>query len=207
MAKNKDKKDTRQGLKIIPILIICLLLIVIIIAAIVRYTKSIRSLKTEDTLYYIYGNEINYNETSPARIGQVYHAYSGDVNPKAISKSTYFFMTVLVPDYYKEFSSGKINTNSYFEKYKNEIDIYTAIKSYDDFEKLVSAILNIKPADGKLVYESSRFDPDTITVDASGTLRVDLYIKYKNCEEFKVKMSMRDSSKYTSSAIGYLVEE
>ncbi len=210
MAKNKDNKNTRQGLMIIPILIICLLLLLIIVFSIISYSKNVKSLKAEDTLYYFYGDEINYGETSPDRIGQVYHAHrenGGDVNPKAITKSTYYFINVLVPGYYKEFSENKSSIKEYFEKNKNEIDIYTAIKSYEDFEKLVNAILNIKPSDGKLVYESSRFDSDTIDVDTSGTLRVDLYIKYQNCEEFKVKMSMKDTSKYTTSAIGYRIED
>lgn len=207
MAKNNNKKDTRQGLKIIPILIICLIILLAILITIVLYSKNVRSLKTEETLYYVYSDEIKYHETSPERIGHVYHAYKGDVNPKAITKSTYYFTHVLVPDYYKDFSSGKTSIKSYFDKNKEAVDVYTAIKSFDEFEKLVNAILNIKPSDGKLVYESSRFDSDSIVVDGSGTLKVDLYIKYKNCDEFKVKMSMKDTSKYTTSAIGYRIED
>ena len=41
MAKNNNKKDTRQGFKIIPILIICLIILLAILITTVLYSKNV----------------------------------------------------------------------------------------------------------------------------------------------------------------------
>lgn len=167
------------------LLILILILLVVLIICIIGLSKIKKIRSSEENLEYINSDELDEGTISPEMIHVVIALYKGDLNPKAISKSTYHFINHLVPEYLKKCTNEEI-TKKYFQKNKYDIYLDTGINKEEEFINLIN---NINKLSGNLEFETSRFDKDSIVKNNNGIEAI-LYIKYKNNEEISVKVKL-----------------
>lgn len=172
------KKRIKINKKILLLIIIIVVVVLIALIMLLDTTKS-----HINNLEYINSDEMNEGTFSPEKIHVLLQIYKGDLNPKAISKSTYYFTQSLVPEYYKKCKTEFSAKRYYFNNKKN-IFIDTGINSEEDFLKLNSEIQKLS---GELIFESSRFGIDEMKKKSDG-VETYLYIKYKNNDEIKIKV-------------------
>lgn len=181
--KNNNKKTAR---------IVLILIIILFISAIILIVALMNDRTPKENLEYINSEEIDEGTFSPEFIHIIVASYEGDVNPKAISKSTYYFTTNLVPKYLK-YCDNEENTKKYYNQNTEDIKIDIGIESEEEFIELISEIQKLTP---NLEYEYSRFGKDEI-VSNNRNLQAKLYIKYKNNPEICVTTTI-SNSEYTN---------
>lgn len=181
------------------VLILILILMVSLIVCLVGLIKIKNVRNSKENLEYINSDELDEGTVSPSMIHVVIALYEGDLNPKAISKSTYHFINHLVPEYLKKCTNEEI-TRKYFQKNKN--DIYLDI-GIDEETKFIDLINEISKLSGDLEFESSRFDKDNVIVNTNGTEAI-LYIKYKNNEEIAVKVKLLNKVYSNKTSVQFL---
>lgn len=164
------------------IIIILLIILLIVVLSLIIIKLNIRT--PRQNLDYINSNEIDEGTFSPQMIHVVVASYEGDLNPKAISKSAYYFLNTVIPKYLKECNDSE----KYFEKNKDAIKLDIGVTNSEEFSNLMQ---EIKKLSGNLEYESSRFDADNIKKDFKG-LKTTLYIKYKNNPEISFDITISD---------------
>ena len=176
---------------------IFLVIILLIIFTLLLRISIINKNSSQDNLEYIYSEEIKEGTTSPDMIHVVIALYKGEVDPRSISKSTYYFINTVVPNYLKKCTNDK-KTEKFFKKNLDNIkmDVNT---NKSEFKGLISEIRKLS---GELEYESSRFDSDTIRRTNKG-LEAMLYIKYKNNPEISVKVTILNEPDLNKSPIKY----
>ncbi len=140
---------------------------------------------SEENLAYINSDELEEGTISPDMIHVVIALYEGELNPKAISKSTYHFINHLVPEYLKKCKNDEV-ARKYFQKNKDNINFDIGISKEEEFVNLIHEIQKLS---GNLEFESSRFDPDEVIVKSNHVEAV-LYIKYKNNDEIAVTIRL-----------------
>ncbi len=170
---------------ILIVIMIILLIILMIVIVTLNKLKTKNDRTSEENLEYINSDELEEGTISPDMIHVVIALYEGELNPKAISKATYYFINDLVPEYLKKCKNEEV-TRKYFEKNKDNIYLDIGINKEDEFVNLIN---EIKKLSGKLEFESSRFDKDSINVK-SNHLETVLYIKYKDNEEIAIRMKL-----------------
>lgn len=180
--------------KILIILILIILLVLMITLIILK--SHIRTPK--ENLEYINSDEMDSGTFSPQMIHIVIAYYEGDLNPKAISKSTYYFVNNMIPKLLKECSDDS-KIDKYFEKNMDEIKFNIGINDKDEFKALMQ---EIKKLSGKLEFESSRFDRDNITRENS-SLKTILYVKYKNNPELSFDVTISNKVYNNKSSIKF----
>lgn len=102
-----NKKNVKKRIVIILIILIIALLLLILMMNRVR--------TPQETFKYIYSDEMDEGTFSPEMIHIVIAAYEGKVNPKAISKATYYMITSRIPEYLNNCKDDD-STEKYFEK-------------------------------------------------------------------------------------------
>ncbi len=179
--------------KIVIVLMLLFLLLGIII------TIYINKIRTPKEMYsYIYSDEIDEGTFSPKMIHMVIVAYEGEVNPKAISKSTYYMITNRIPEYLNKCKDNK-SLNDYFEKNSNSIYLATGINNNEQFKKLLA---ELKKVSGKLKLDCAEFDRETIKVNKNN-LEVVLKIKYEKQEEILLNMRISNKESVKKPAIEF----
>lgn len=163
------------------ILILLILIIVLLFLLLIR----LKARTTKENFEYIYSDEMDENTFSPEMIHLVIAAYEGDVNPKAITKSTYNFITNLIPEYLNK-CVDENETQKYFERNKESIYLLLGIDNQEGFKNLIQ---EIKKLSGDLVFEYAKFDRETIKRNTNN-LTVVLKIKYENQEEISVNVKI-----------------
>lgn len=191
--KSKEKKIEKK------FVIIFILLCVALVSLMGTMLFVVITESPEEKLAYINSNEMKEGTTSPKMIHAVITRYEGDLNPKAITKSTYNFINTIIPKYLNEIDSEEDAKKYYNNKSK---DIYTeiGIGNEEDFIELYRVLSKLS---GNLEVESSTFKLDEVEVKPGGT-EANLYIKYLNNPEICIKiiisnnvLSGRTSIKYT----------
>lgn len=177
------------------IIVIFLILIIILISLLLLMQKV---KETEQKFEYIYSDSMNDGTFSPKMIHLVIAAYEGDVNPKAITKATYNFITDLIPKYIN-IDNDESEIQKYFERNKEAIYLLVGIDNQDDFKNLMQEI-------NKLSYnsefEKAEFDRETIKKNINN-LTVTLKIKYANQEEISINMRINNSVSSSKPAIKF----
>lgn len=184
--------NKKQLFKIILILLIIIFLLTIFLINISSRKSSKQYLK------YITSDEIDENTTSPKMIHYVLSAYKGVVNPKALSKSTYYIINQKIPEYLKYCKTNK-DIDKYFEKNENDIYLDLGIDDKEQFEKFMDEINKLS---GDLKYESSRFDKEYTSIESDYTETV-IHIKYENQEEISLDMIIKNYSEQDEPVIVY----
>lgn len=191
MRKSSIKQKEIQKRRII--LLIFILLIFLGVLMVVKFYLT----KDKINFEYIYSDEMKNGTFSPKMIHLVIAAYEGDVNPKSISKSTYYMITTKIPEYLKNCSDN--NTEKYFNKNKDSIYLDTGITNKDDFDKLIKELSKLS---GKLELEYAIFDRETIKVNKTN-LEVVLKIKYKDQEEISLNVRIKNKQRDEVPSIEY----
>ena len=171
------------------LLFICLLVII-----------NMRRIKTKINLSYINSEKVNEGTFSPNNIHVLLAYYEGETKGPAITKSLYYFITDRVPEYRNKCKDEK-KAKSYFKKNKDIIYEDIGIKDEDKFLELISLISKL-PED--LVYESSNFEMGEMSKDSNG-LTANLYIKYKNFEKIKIRISISNKAVTKRSPVKFFV--
>lgn len=195
--KSKEKKIKK---KFVVLLIVCCLLLLSLLGALLYFV--IAELP-ENKLTYINSDEMKEGTTSPKMIHVVISRYDGDLNPKAITKSTYNFINSIIPKYLKKISNED-EAISYYNKNIQEIYTEIGIRNQNEFIDLYKEISKLE---GELEYESSKFKLNEVEKGNRET-EANLYIQYSNNPEICIKIIVsnrvyenRTSIKYTT--IGY----
>ena len=183
------KRKRRILILLILVLLMCMITLIII-------KNQLRT--PEENLKYINSNEMDKGTVSPEMIHVVIASYEGELNPKAISKSTYYFINYVIPEYLNECKNDS-KTDKYFEKNKDKINLDIGINNKDEFKNLIQ---EIKKLSGKLEFESSRFDKDNINKE-SYNLKTILYVKYKNNSEISFNVTISNKIYNNKSSIKF----
>lgn len=173
------------------LLIICLLLVLVVKISNIRDSK--------ESFEYIISDKMDEETVSPSMIHVVLGLYKGDVDPKAISKSTYYFVNTVIPKYYQKYSSIE-KAESYYDKYKEDIYLDTGIDNKEEFIKLINQINKIE--NSKII--SSRFDKDYIIV-TEDYLETILYVKLENDKEVSFKVIINNDYSLKTHFIKYSI--
>ena len=186
----QDRKN--KLIRLITILGI-LLLVLVLISIIITSDK-----KPEDVLAYINSDEMKDGVTSPDMIHIVLGLYKGELNPKALSKSTYIFISEIIPEYSSKLKNEK-QVEKYFDKNTERIKLELGITGKKDFKELVEKVQKLK---GNLNLEYATFDKDSVKVNRNNT-QADLKIKYYENPELTFNITIHNKVKGNSSTIVY----
>ncbi len=181
------------------IIFVTMLILLIILAVLLIVLKNnIRTPK--ENLSYINSDEMEEGTFSPDKIHVIIAAYvyEGELNPKAISKSTYYFINSIIPEFLKQCTDDE-KTDKYFEKNSENIKINIGITEKEEFEALINEIRKLS---GKLEYENSWFDLDSIN-RTRHNLETILHIKYKDNPEITVKLTISNKQYRNKTSIKY----
>lgn len=190
--KNRKDYNISNKKKIIIILIILMLVLLLLVILKSRIRTS------QEMFEYIYSNDMDEETFSPEMIHIVIAAYEGDINPKAISKATYYMITNRIPEYLKNCKDNQ-SLNKYFEKNAESIYLETGIENYDDFKRLIDEFRKLS---GNLKLEYAKFDRDSIKVNKNN-LEVILKIKYQEQDEISLNMKIKNKKTANSPAIEF----
>jgi hypothetical protein len=153
---------------------------------------------SEKKLEYINSDDIDESVISPDMIHVVISKYEGELNAKAISKSTYYFVTELIPKY-KENCTDEETATKYYNKHQDDIINEIALKSEKSFLNIVNKINTLQ---GDLELESYKFKMDEIENTSDSTI-ARLYVKYKDNEEISFKVTIYNRQYSNQSSIKY----
>ncbi len=182
------------------IIIAMIILLIALIIVIFQLNKLKGTRTSKENLEYINSDELEDGTVSPDMIHVVIALYEGELNPKAISKSTYHFINHLVPEYLKKCKNEEI-TREYFQRNKEDIYLDIGINKEEEF---ISLINEINTLSGNLEFESSRFDKDTLVVKNNRVEAV-LYIKYRNNDEINVNVNLYNKVYSNRTSIKFYV--
>lgn len=188
----KKKANLNKNKKIVISMLIVLTILIVILIVLINILRT-----PQETFEYIYSDEMDEGTFSPEMIHIVIAAYEGEVNPKAISKSTYYLITELIPEYLNKCKDG--DTNKYFDKESNSIYLMTGIKNKEDFKKFMD---ELKKLNENLKFEYAKFDRESVKVNEND-LEVVLKIKYQNQEEISVNMRIKNTESETRPSIEF----
>ena len=188
----KKKANLNKNKKIVISMLIVLTILIVILIVLINILRT-----PQETFEYIYSDEMDKGTFSPEMIHIVIAAYEGEVNPKAISKSTYYLITEIIPEYLNKCKDG--DTNKYFDKESNSIYLMTGIKNKEDFKKFMD---ELKKINGNLKFEYAKFDRESVKVNEND-LEVVLKIKYQNQEEISVNMRIKNTESETRPSIEF----
>lgn len=188
----KKKANLNKNKKIVISMLIVLTILIVILIVLINILRT-----PQETFEYIYSDEMDKGTFSPEMIHIVIAAYEGEVNPKAISKSTYYLITEIIPEYLNKCKDG--DTNKYFDKESNSIYLMTGIKNKEDFKKFMD---ELKKLNGNLKFEYAKFDRESVKVNEND-LEVVLKIKYQNQEEISVNMRIKNTESETRPSIEF----
>lgn len=193
MSRKAKEKMIKK--KFVVLLIVCCLLLVSLLGTLLY---CVIAELPENKLAYINSNEMKDGTTSPKMIHVVISRYEGDLNPKAITKSTYNFINSIIPKYLKKIDSED-DAIKYYNKNKSEINKEIGIKNETEFVDLYKEISKLE---GKLKYESSKFKMDEVEKGDRET-EANLYIQYSNNPEICVKIIISDRIYANKTSIKY----
>lgn len=182
------------------IIIAMIILLIALIIVVFQLNKLKGTRTSKENLEYINSDELEDGTVSPDMIHVVIALYEGELNPKAISKSTYHFINHLVPEYLKKCKNEEI-TREYFQRNKEDIYLDIGINKEEEF---ISLINEINTLSGNLEFESSRFDKDTLVVKNNRVEAV-LYIKYRNNDEINVNVNLYNKVYSNRTSIKFYV--
>ena len=182
------------------IIIAIIILLIALIIVIFQLNKLKGTRTSKENLEYINSDELEDGTVSPDMIHVVIALYEGELNPKAISKSTYHFINHLVPEYLKKCKNEE-RRREYFQRNKEDIYLDIGINKEEEF---ISLINEINTLSGNLEFESSRFDKDTLVVKNNRVEAV-LYIKYRNNDEINVNVNLYNKVYSNRTSIKFYV--
>ena len=186
----KNLKRIRK--KILITIIILTILLVALLIVVFMQTNTKRNLE------YINSDEMNEGTVSPDFIHVVVASYKGKLNPKAISKSTYYFINELVPKYLKKCDNSE-SARKYFQRNLKDIKLDIGVEKEEEFLKLMEEIQKLTP---ELKLERSYFNMDEIENNYNNT-KANLYIKYENNPEISVKLTISNRIYQDKSTIKF----
>ncbi len=191
--KSKNKKSKNKK-----IILFSIIMMLVLLSCMVIVINIIRLNDPEVNLEYINSDEMRDETFSPDMIHIVISKYEGNLNPKAISKSTYYFINTVVQRYLNNCVDEE-STKRYFNSNADSIYIDIGIDSEDEFYELIQEIDKLN---GKLEYENATFKMNEIYVNSNNTEAI-LYIKYKDNPEISVKTTISNRVYNNRSSIKY----
>lgn len=192
--KSKEKKMER---KIIILLIASFVVLVSLLGALLFF---ITTESPKEKLNYINSDEMKEGTTSPKMIHAVITRYEGNLNPKAITKSTYNFINTIVPKYLKEINTEE-EAKEYYNKHSEDIYVEIGIGKEDDFLELYKELSKLS---GELKCESATFKLNEVEVKTAST-EANLYIKYADNPEICIKIIISNNVYTNRSSIKYSI--
>lgn len=191
----KMKKNNNIKLKKKIVLIVLILLVIVLLTMIVLKNK-IRT--PRENFQYIYSDEMDEGTFSPKMIHMVIAAYDGEINPKAITKSTYYIITQKIPEYVMNCRDDD-SLERYFKKNRESIYLETGIKDKENFKCFITELRKLS---GNLEYEYAIFDRETIKVNKN-SLDVLLKVKYKNNDEISFNVQIENKESINNPSIKF----
>lgn len=146
---------------------------------------------------YIISDEMKKETKSPEMIHVILSLYKGEVNPKFIAKSNYYFIDSVIPRYQKE-CKNLDKAQKYFSDNKEDIYYDTGIEEEQEFLDLIENINKLN----KSKIESSRFDKKDVIV-SDKCLETKLYVKSKKDTEIKFKVTIDNKMNPNTPFIKY----
>lgn len=195
-----DKKNTNKIRKIKTCLLLLMILVVILIIAIIYIYKNDSNNEEISKLRYIYNQEWN-DEVFPKGMPEFIRNYEGELTAQNIGKSIYYVITDSIPMYNKTLSDkSDEQLKEYFQNNKVGISVDFGIENELDFIRLIKEIEKIYSEEFEL--EKFYIDESSIIPTLTNTT-ADLYIKYKDCEEVKLKIKVSSDKNNNMSSIKY----
>lgn len=174
------------------------IIVLVVLALIALILLNINNIKSSLNLNYIHSDKIKEGTFSPDKIHILLAYYKGEEKGTSITKSLYYFITNRVPEYHKKCKDDK-QAKSYYRMNKKSIYRDVGIKDEEKFVNLVSLFYNLPD---NLEYESSRFELGEMSKNSNG-VSANFYIKYKNSEEIKLKVSIYEKESSKSSPVKF----
>lgn len=189
-------KRKRKAKNMAKIILLVLVLLTVLVTFLFIILKNVSNPKKN--LEYMNSDEMARGTFSPKFIHIVVASYEGEVNPKAITKATYYFTTNLVPKYLKKCSNEE-DSKKYYSENSEAIKIDIGIDNESEFLELMKEIQKLTP---KLELESSTFKKDEIQVNKKN-LEAVLYIKYQDNPEISVKTTISNKQYNNKTSVKF----
>lgn len=193
-------KNSKYKLKKIKFIIKFSIILLIFTGVIILIINNNNKNNLEDKLKYINSNEWN-NERYPENMPILLEAYKGDLKAQNIGKSLYYVANEYFPKINLELQgSNEKDIRKYYNNNSKEISMMLGSINEDEFVLLVNEILKIKTSGAK--FEKYYLDIESI-VSKKDITNGDLYIKYENSDEIRIKISVINYFKDQVSSVKY----
>lgn len=127
-------------------------------------------------------SRFNSETKTVGNVSEVFSIYKGDMDSIILDKSAYNFANFLIPEYYKI-----ENVNEYYEKNKKIIEKFTRISTFEEFNKLVQKIKELKG--DNLVLEKYMICENS-TKDKINAITTVLAVQYKNNDKILFELEI-----------------